>query len=362
MKFLLVNIFLFLSLAGAGELGSRLWTKNFGNPVDKTLAILRPDPSLGWRGRPHLKEFFFGGGLETDGEGFRIPNESSSAQKQLWTFGPSSAFGWGVENEGTYTQRAAKGLGWTARNLSQIGYSSAQGLSLVAQYPPPENSSVLFSYGINDLDRFRFFFPSFQSDAEFFAHPLSPGEIFVANLGSHFHFLRYLLRGAGNIRAMVRCPLPPTLPLRVPIPSTIENLEKFSASLSAIHATLVVIDTPYLPARIQDGLASSEKIYRAAYEASVAGACGKSHALLEKFLALEPTRIHQDVNLLNAALAQWAARSGTLIVKASHLLSEPADFVDPIHPSALGHEKIAAAITQLLQSRKSAKNVGKWKP
>lgn len=329
-------------LAGC-EVIAREWTSLKGNPVDKTLSLLKPDSKIGWRNRPFIQEYFFGAQTSTDAEGYRTLEDSKSdGEGELWAFGPSSTFGWGVAASGIYPFESAKLLGRRAKNFGQIGHASWQGFRLLEENPPPSGAVVLFAYGINDLDRYRFFFPSPMTDKKFFSTAIPPSMMWFATLSSRSHAFRYLLRMSALFRGKINCALPPEMPRRIPDEDFLENLNQFKAAVEKNKARLVVIDTPYWPVTARNS--TSEALYAEAEAAYRAGDCGKSREFFQKFIEEEPNRIVRDQRVLNGRLNEWAKKNRVTIIRASALLSVREDFVDPVHPSSAGHKKIADAI------------------
>jgi lysophospholipase L1-like esterase len=265
---------------------------------------------------------------------------------QLRTYGPSSAFGWGVESAETYTALVAHLLPITTKNFSQIGFSSEQGKLLLDQ-DPPQHAVLIFAYGINDLDRFRFYFPSASPDSEFFHHPVPRAEFLMSELSTYWHSFRYLNRFAALLRGRMDCRFPKEMPRRVSNEEFLKNIGVFAQAAKQSQSQLIAIDTPYWPAELNSA-PKNDSNYSQVLAASARGDCSEARALFQTFLGTETDRIIQDQRKLNSALASWAKENKVPLVQASQLLATQEDFVDPIHPSVLGHAKIAAEIAKLI--------------
>ena len=341
-KPLIALLLLFILL----EVGARVSIDNWGGPVDKALDILETDRILAWRVRPNLKTSFFETKVHTDQNGFRIPeslqHEKSGAK--IWTYGPSSAFGWGVGAEESYPFLIGDLMNANTKNLSQIGYTLRQGIILAKMQSPPENSIVIVSYGINELDRFRFFFPTNEPDEFFFNQETPLAARWVAETRTRILSLRFFTRFVAKLSRQFSCKLPPKLNLRIPPDAITTYLNSIQQIVKDANAKLLLVDTPYRPDLFIPSEKASEDFYQEAFTAAEKGDCKKANKALESFNRLETNRIRQDLVHINKAFHSWAKENHTPLVSASKLLSKKSDFFDPIHPSVEGHRKIAVGI------------------
>lgn len=131
--------------------------------IDKITKIIYPHPEKFWIGRPDYRGDFFGAYVNHNNSGLR--EERESVEPDILVMGGSPSYGWGVEKENTYSFLIQKELGNKVLNASVIGYSSFQGKlllkELLSKYRP---KSVILSYVINDIDRYRFLRNSALSD------------------------------------------------------------------------------------------------------------------------------------------------------------------------------------------------------
>lgn len=139
--------------------------------LDKILSVLEEDQSRLWKVRSNLNQDFFGEIISTDDMGFRISASANSWDKskiRLAVMGASPSFGWGVDNQSTYSSKIAEYSmnQVSVKNFSQIGYSSFQGTKLVSEVLKSRPTHVLITYVINDLDYYRFFYSQNKSDKE----------------------------------------------------------------------------------------------------------------------------------------------------------------------------------------------------
>ncbi|MBC98203.1 MAG: hypothetical protein CME63_10660 [Halobacteriovoraceae bacterium] len=166
MKFLLKNILITTILLVFIEIcAGLLLTPNRYNEI---YGALRVDSDYMWKVTPNYEDLFFGAPLKTNKHGFRVNEGLSECEKRIGVFGASPSFGWGVENQYTYTNQLneiyrSKGICFF--NYSAIGYSSSQGRKLFSKMINKENlDAVIVSYLVNDVDFNRFFFLSDKTD------------------------------------------------------------------------------------------------------------------------------------------------------------------------------------------------------
>jgi lysophospholipase L1-like esterase len=134
------------------------------NHLDQIKAVLQEDHSFFWHQKKNLNTVFFGGQVQTDEYGFRKhPHEFRNPEKKILVLGASPSFGWGVDNNKTYSYLLEKKLNqrkvkYNVINGSGIGFSSFQGVELLKGHLERINPDiVLISYMINDIDQFRFY-------------------------------------------------------------------------------------------------------------------------------------------------------------------------------------------------------------
>ena len=392
MKILLPTLWVLLVL-GALEAAGGWWLNEHGSPYDKARGILRPDSELGWRQRENLDTTFEGEPLATNSLGWRAPELAllpTGAKLRVLVLGPASAFGWGVSAGQTYAAEVerllrAHGDDAVVLNAGEIGFSTFQGRMLsrlpeVAAFHP---THVLIAYGVNDVDRNRFYFQSNEPDSRALAAPQPAGQVKTYRLVSRSSLLTILYRLAGELNGSgeFREPavrVPPAdfaanlraladeaqrLGARVAFLGTAVNLPVYTAQASDIESKLAArFDQAVALYRHRDSETArllfeelaklrpqwNEPYY---YLAAIARAKGQSvaRAYEDRALLSEPYRIHRDVLAYNETMKATAREVGAAFVDLyAELVDEKkeAQFLDPFHPTALGHARIARAVAR----------------
>lgn len=374
------------------EVGAGWWIEKRGDALDRTRKVVWADGHFGWRQKPNLDLEFEGKGVRTNELGLRAEamGKAGVPSNTVMTMGPSSAFGWGVDEGETYSARLAAQLGKdsTVINAGQIGWSSFQGLKLLRG---PElkgigSKAILLAYGVNDVDRHRFYFQSAAQDSQELKDdkPASKVKLFRVMAKSDLLSLLYKLsnriRGAlayGNAPDMHVSPVPP---LRVGANDFMANTIALVREAKKLGARPVVLGTPvhlptapaakdsdlafaegqgffeskqlekalvsFLRASEQDPYRNETWYYLAATAAGL-GRAGEAKKYHQKARDTEPYRIHRDVLAYNGLARRAAEQEGVTFVDLNRIF-EGKDkaqlFVDPVHPSAEGHRMIAEEI------------------
>ena len=143
----------------------------FGNDANSAL-LFEQDPELHWQLRADVDVEFMGVRVRTDSCGFRagsaVPSEPTAT---LLCLGDSMPFGWGVEADLTYPEvlrrlltDARPGEAWALHNAGVPGHSSHQLLLRARrQIPRLQPDIVVICVGTNDAS------PARKSDAQTFA-------------------------------------------------------------------------------------------------------------------------------------------------------------------------------------------------
>ena len=168
------------------------------NRLDKILALLEQDPQIFWKQKDNLDMDFFGGWVNTDDYGMRLNNgdeERRPGDYRVLVLGASPSFGWGVQNDETYSAILERELDKQFApeicvvNGCGVGYSSFQGLQLlkrhIARIKP---HLVTVSFVINDVDNYRFFRNNGEEDKA--VKPLKGVTAAALNLMDRFAFYR----------------------------------------------------------------------------------------------------------------------------------------------------------------------------
>lgn len=344
LGFLIVSFF----WLGVFECIAQYIVRNRGDSLERARVILRPDSELGWRQRSNLKTTFEEKEIATDSLGFRI---SSGGQKvegmDFAVFGPSSAFGWGVAQGETYTDRVAEKTGWKSWNAGQVGYSIVQGRMLYEQMAKKKAPAqiVILAYGINDLDRYRFFGAPGLTDREYFKYfpKTSSWEIFF-----HSALASLAIRAVQESSFRFQCEKYPELRVRVGVENFRKELSDFVRQIVEQGAQPILLDTAQSlqVSRDDQKAQQSEVFYQKGIEAAQQGYCSEAQKWIASGRSLEAYRILRDVKALNQAVEEVAKKSHVPFLAISRVLEENREnFADPIHPSARGHELIAEMIS-----------------
>jgi lysophospholipase L1-like esterase len=294
-----------------------------------------------------------------------------------------------VEEGETSAARLEALLGAPVVNAGEIGYSTQQGLFLVggeavARLQP---KVLLVAYGVNDIDRHRFYFQSAEPDSVELTRAHNPAVVAVFRALSRSSLLSLLYKLANGIRGELPQPAPhgPLFGVRVPEDDFVKNLRAFAAEGRRLGARVVFLGTPAnLPAfprsprAIETQLTSffregaslydkgelgparaifeevarlqpsrNETYYYLGAIARKQGRWADANLLAEMARTSEPYRIHRDVLQYNALMKKTAAEEKVAYVDLYGLFpagDKSSFFVDAIHPSAAGHEKIAKEI------------------
>lgn len=312
-----------------GEAGSYLWLERYGNALDLTRNILVPDASIGWEQRTNLDTTFLGFPLRTNELGWRTQAMHSlpASKPKILVLGPSSTFGWGVPQEGTYADQLQRLLGNDAvvLNAGEIGYSTEQGVRLFLR---PEVEAlkpelVIIAYGVNDLDTNRFYFQSGRTDKEEFDQLGQNSALALSYRLSSDPLMRVMLKIAGAIRPASRTEnLHPQL--RVPRKEFADNVRTLISAARKEGSEVVLLTTAvHMPASIKDEKKSEEI-----------------------------SRINGDVLRYNEALEEIALATQTPLGNIDEWFANTDRsqlFVDPIHFSSAGNGIIASHLRDILK-------------
>lgn len=122
---------------------------------------LQADPNLGfvglYNGSSHMRKLKLGlsYSLYTDGQGARVntATETAAEQLEIITIGGSCAYGYGLDNEDTFSHRLALALKVTVGNYAQVGYSTLQSLIMLRRHLDQNPRVVIYGYIDDHLDR-----------------------------------------------------------------------------------------------------------------------------------------------------------------------------------------------------------------
>lgn len=369
---LLTSLLMMLALEGAARL---FYDESY---LEKIRAVLRDDAELLWTHRPGLDTVFEGVPLRTNSLGFRGGEPGPKRTKRIVVMGASPSFGWGVEESVAYPallagELAAAGVGAEVLNASVIGYSSWQGARLLErQVLALEPDVVVFAYGVNDVDRYRFFRSLPLPDAG-----LPAGNRFnssVSNLLARSSFVKAYSRLLNKIFSRAPSSCPPSPPERADLGAFIANLETFHRASIKHGFKLVVMTAPfYKPGSYfkvscgSDSLRLPETVTRESLKRFVTenGACPASLRCAASFglEGADLTRLSAAAELYGAydaileyndALRKYASGKRDLrLLDAGGLLKGPDMFLKPdhdlVHFSSKGHQVLSRRLAALVR-------------
>lgn len=312
--------------------------------------ILKPSQEWGWFQKTNLHVQFEKNSLTTDDYGFRIwPQRASLNESETLVMGPSSAFGWGVDNQSHYSALIDSKIKFgKAFNIAGIGHTLVQGELLLNSLKPLKSEklkNVIIAYGINELDNFRFFDQRQDDDITFFSSEkkYSGFNFFLLNT-SIGKLISYT---ASELSIRFECGLKKIPQHRLTAEKYVQILYRLIAQHP--HLNFTVIDTPYLlpnrySANKTQALTDMSGYLEKSVAAHHAGNCTESIRQYKLARDLDPYRIERDVRIFNNILEQASRTKKFRLIKASKLLTRPELYADPVHPSAAGHKIISDAL------------------
>ena len=382
------------------ELISSRWIEKYGDPLDKTRHILVADRLLGWRQKKNFNGYFLGVILKTNEYGLRSDSflKIHPAAKNILILGPSSTFGWAVGDNQTYSyvlqELLAKkypDIQINVINAGQIGFSSWQGVQFYkeAVFRGLKIDVLILAYGVNDLDKFRFFYTSSKSDKDEFAIPKDAHKIYLQNFLMKFNFVNLLSRkvfGLFDKFSGFRYD-PPVR--RVDDSDFADNILTLINMGKEKKSEIVLLTSVYKGLSSKGADSGTEETYRKYYgmgkkefnnkrflEATdyfkkaieVEPERNDSYYYLSccyyylkdrqsreemfgKGLELESKRIVADINKINGILVNLAKENNLILLdleKGIMFSKDSAMAIDPVHMSVKGHEKIAEVLSSMI--------------
>ncbi len=340
------------------EFISVIWVKKNGDALQRALMVLGPDKRLGWKQKSNLQTTFEGKNVVTDSEGFRNDPEDKGDYEVI-ALGPSSTFGWGVHQRETYSAILTDSFSKKTFNAGQIGYGIVQGKILyeaIGNLPKFRSAKyVLIAYGVNDVDRFRFIGESPLNDEAYFSSPL-PSQSIRAKLPwlGNTAFGSMLLRAWGETALYRSCGLQSLPELRLTERQFEKNLVELIKSVRKSGARPILLSTAFRPnvPTSEIDAASVALFYQKSVAAAKADRCEESRSLFKQGREREISRLFLDIKSLNASIERIAEIEKVPLLKPDQILDDSDgknNFFDPVHPSALGHSKIARHLAELLR-------------
>ncbi len=325
------------------------------NPLYRARKILVYDPIVGWMQERNLETTFEKKSVFTDGNGFRTEEDSSDDDVfKTITLGPSSAFGWGVNIEETYSALIAKHFNKKNLNASGIGHSILQGERVWHKKLIGKNLSLshaFIAYGVNDLDKFRFFDSHPVDDKTYFMTTPEALDIDKARYPGNLPIVLSLVWR--QFQYQKKCDQLVTTVQRVSWNEYESALTSLIQEMKYKKIIPVIINTPFY-LKNKNPKFSVELIndtYGKVSKLAQGGNCKEAHIQLKIAKELEPDNIQVKVLELNEHLKNFAEKNHILYIDAYKILAgnnEEDNFVDPVHPSVLGHKKIADELIKAL--------------
>lgn len=390
----------FLFWTAIFELSATFWVRKFGDPLDKAKEVLDIDSSIGWRQKVNFRGKFLNIPLITNELGLRDKplSKIANAAKKILFLGPSSTFGWGVGYGETYSANLEKLLrseypdqDIKVLNGGQIGFSTWQGLQFYRK-ELLENihfDIIVVAYGINDVDKFRFYYNSPLSDKDEFATPKTHWKSVLQNAMNNLNFVNFFSRMASKALHIVRCGQRNVPVRRVDNSDFIRNIGEYIKLGRKLGSDIILLASPYaLPSfdeidRDQEIISRDAfklgkiKYYEQDYEQALhyfnesvklrpdqnevyyymsacyamIGECRQSHVMYKRARSTEPKRIEEDISALNNLLADIAKKENVFLIETITGVMYTENnkyFVDPIHLSRLGNEIVAKKIYSVI--------------
>jgi lysophospholipase L1-like esterase len=182
------------------------------NRLDRILALLEQDARIFWKQKDNLDMDFFGGWVNTDDYGMRLNSDGGERKPgdyRVLVLGASPSFGWGVQNDETYSAILERELDKRfipdirVVNGCGVGYSSFQGLGLLKRHIARIKPHVVtVSFVINDVDNYRFFRNTGQEDKA--VEPLNGFTTAAGNVMDRFAFYRGMKKIAAAIASKAK--------------------------------------------------------------------------------------------------------------------------------------------------------------
>ncbi len=329
--------------------------------MQRSWAILTLDQSVGWFQKKLINTTFENSKVSTDTFGFRnFSNRSKfSNDAQTIVLGPSSAFGWGVDDDLTYSAllNSSQKLGLTF-NMSGIGHTASQGQSVFEKLDLGSSDklkNIIFAYGINELDQFRFFDQKNLDDMDFMR--LEPKYTFTELLLHSFSLGQLIQLTLFESKLYFQCQKISMPKQRLQIDQLLNIYDQFMNKHPNLNYyflnTVFALPQKYKITQSKNLIAQSEKYYQQALVAAQNNNCSEFIKYFNEARKLEPYRIHIMVNLLNKKMADWSKNKKIHLIdinsefEKSMLISPENNlFFDPVHPNRNGHDLIAHVILE----------------
>lgn len=296
--------------------------------LDRILKIIEPKSEVFWAFRKNLNTVFFDGEVSIDNEGFRKGHDCNCEQdKNILVLGASPSFGWGVDDNQTYSYLLEQSTKYNVHNRSVIGYSSYQGQKILTSYFQKYKAKYVFiSYVINDVDHFRFYFDNGKSDKD------TKAEVnFISSLERLFNYsytykmIRKLIPVKSRVSSESR-------EIRVSKRDYRLNLTRMIEQIRVAGGIPVLLK---MPVNITEIALNKENYEDKQYLASLSSKLAKEYNLI-----LEDVAKKEQVSMLDIR-DEFNKHDQYLFVDKK---------IDTIHPNAKGHMVIADILIKYLKN------------
>jgi len=400
-----------LIILGALELSARIITCFGTSKLEQILNILDQDPVLFWRQKGGLDVVFQGARVKTNSAGYRNEEIRKKNKIRIVCLGASPTFGWGVKQDKAYPRVLEQLLKENSEanieviNAGMIGYTSYQGVLLLKNEILKLRPDIItVSYVINDVDKYRFFRNSAESDKEL--SPKSPMEVRIENIlgeSAIFKLMRRVIFFSGNriVKYFGWNPQAEYLErIRVSSADYADNLKEIVKLSRENKIKVIFLKMPVnfpSPGKVSEDLQNKAEVHinqsRELFKhKEVKGAISeaekaiqynpfssKAHYYLGVYLSafaerkrseqcfkktkqLELMQCGKFGKIHNSIMARTAEENGVLLVDAKRAFKDYSQkhevylFIDPkadtFHPNEIGHRIIAEEILKILKINK----------
>ena len=363
-----LKVFLAYSFAGliallTLNLFSSYWIKAHTDALQRARLILESNSRYGWRQKINLDSVFEGAQVKTDENGFRMNSQFKNQPINVITLGPSSAFGWGVGQSQTFTDLlSSQNADYSTLNAGEIGYTLIQGRKLFKELYFEKKlrpKFIIVSYGINEMDRFRFYGRSALDDLNYFNTKVEL-PWYEIDILARQTFLQLAIRAFDEFTISI-CGPGVVLDSRVSLDQFKSQLAEFILELKSLAITPILMTTafhPKTPLQFTDPQ-KSKFLYMKSQSEAEQKQCSKAKKYAMEARNYETARILSEVRELNDIVKAVATTLKTDYVDVEHILmSDDLDtnFFDPVHPSVTGHRKIYQSVLKNLSNFKGIVN------
>ncbi len=289
--------------------------------LDRIMKVLEENHHNLWKVKSNLDQEFFGANIKTNKDGFRITDgeeEWENSNIKIAVLGASPSFGWGVENDQTYSSKIfhQSNKKISVKNFSQIGYSSFQGIHILEEAIKSKPTHILITYVINDLDYYRFFYSQNVEDKN--VSPSNPLIVFLRNFIKELTLPKFIIskipkKNASSISLKRET--------RVSLNDYVKNIKNLIKKSKANGITPILVKFPVnMP--IQKNIGTDVK-------------------------KIQNTKIRERSFLYNNEIEKISSQSNTPLIDFTKVVKENKNylFLDPngdtIHPNELGHSLFA---------------------